>query len=216
MEYILFYIFSVIIIISAIKVIFNRKPVESVLYLVLVFCNATGLLILLEVEYLALLFIVVYVGAIAVLFLFVVMILNITAEETIKTIETYSEYYQYIPFLFFLSLIIISGLYIIISQNFLTTQTIVFDFQIYTNWIHLLDAKQTTNIEIIGHTLYTYFVYYFLICGFILLVALLSTISLTLQVKPTLENNITYLKKQKVYQQISRNPLHAIFIIQLK
>jgi NADH-quinone oxidoreductase subunit J len=80
-EALLFYIFSSIAIISGVMVISSRNPMHSVLFLVLVFCNAAGLLLLLETEFLAMLLLVVYVGAIAVLFLFVVMMLNIRLTE---------------------------------------------------------------------------------------------------------------------------------------
>ena len=75
MENFLFYLFSALAIFSAVQVIWSRNPVQSVLYLVLVFINAAGLLLLLEVEFMAMLFLIVYVGAIAILFLFVVMML---------------------------------------------------------------------------------------------------------------------------------------------
>ena len=90
-ELALFYFFSGIALFSAIMVISARNPVHSVLFLILVFCNSAGLLILLEAEFLALLFIVVYVGAIAVLFLFVVMMLNV------KISEVQDEVLQYLP-----------------------------------------------------------------------------------------------------------------------
>ena len=88
-EVLLFYIFSAIAIISGSMVISARNPIHSVLFLVLVFCNAAGLLILLETEFLAMLFLVVYVGAIAVLFLFVVMMLNVRITELNESILRY-------------------------------------------------------------------------------------------------------------------------------
>jgi NADH-quinone oxidoreductase subunit J len=77
----LFYFFAGLTLISSIMVIGSRNPVHSVLFLILAFCNSAGLLLLLEIEFLAMIFIVVYVGAIAVLFLFVVMMLNIKISE---------------------------------------------------------------------------------------------------------------------------------------
>ena len=88
-EILLFYIFSSIAIVSSLMLISARNPVHSVLFLVLVFCNAAGLLILLETEFLAMLFLVVYVGAIAVLFLFVVMMLNVRVTELNQSILRY-------------------------------------------------------------------------------------------------------------------------------
>ena len=88
-ETLFFYIFSSIALLSGIMVISSRNPMHSVLFLVLVFCNAAGLLILLETEFLAMLFLIVYVGAIAVLFLFVVMMLNIRVTELNESMLRY-------------------------------------------------------------------------------------------------------------------------------
>ena len=93
-EILLFYIFSSIAIVSSLMLISARNPVHSVLFLVLVFCNAAGLLILLETEFLAMLFLVVYVGAIAVLFLFVVMMLNVRVTELNQSILRYIPIFQ--------------------------------------------------------------------------------------------------------------------------
>ncbi len=89
-ELTLFYFFSGVALFSAIMVISARNPVHSVLFLILVFCNSAGLLILLEAEFLALIFIVVYVGAIAVLFLFVVMMLNVKITEMFLQVMSYT------------------------------------------------------------------------------------------------------------------------------
>ena len=90
-ESLLFYLFGAVTLLSAIMVISARNPVHSVLFLILSFCSSSGLLILLEAEFMAMIFIVVYVGAIAVLFLFVVMMLNIKISEVVE------EVYQYLP-----------------------------------------------------------------------------------------------------------------------
>ena len=91
-EILLFYIFSTLAVVSGGMLISARNPVHSVLFLVLVFCNAAGLLILLETEFLAMLFLVVYVGAIAVLFLFVVMMLNVRVTELSNLIVFHNDY----------------------------------------------------------------------------------------------------------------------------
>ena len=95
----LFYFFSFLMLLSSIMVIGAKNPIHSVLFLILVFCNATGLLILLEVEFLAMIFLVVYVGAIAVLFLFVVMMLNI------KVVELSENLFLYLPIGAFVAMI---------------------------------------------------------------------------------------------------------------
>jgi len=189
---------------SAIKVIINQKPVESVLYLVIVFCNAAILIVLLEAEFMALLFIIVYVGAIAVLFLFVVIMLNVK-EEKKKSQEAVSEYLQYLPFIFFTTLILYFEILLITNQEL---KKIGEASSEYVKWINVIDTNHTTNIELFGQVIYTYYVYYFLLCGIILLVALLATIALTLQVKVKGVE-----KKQKNFQQIARAPKNAIFIV---
>jgi len=204
MENFLFYVFSTLMLLSAIKVIINQKPVESVLYLVIVFCNAAILIVLLEAEFMALLFIIVYVGAIAVLFLFVVIMLNVK-EEKKKSQEAVSEYLQYLPFIFFTTLILYFEILLITNQEL---KKIGEASSEYVKWINVIDTNHTTNIELFGQVIYTYYVYYFLLCGIILLVALLATIALTLQVKVKGVE-----KKQKNFQQIARAPKNAIFIV---
>ena len=109
-EVFLFYIFSSLAIICGIMVISSRNPVFSVLFLVLVFCNAAGLLLLLETDFLAMLFLIVYVGAIAVLFLFVVMMLNVRITTLKESVLRYLPIGGLILFIFFFEVIsVING-----------------------------------------------------------------------------------------------------------
>jgi len=107
----LFYLFSSIALISGVLVISSRNPIHSVLFLILVFCNATGLLLLLEVEFLAMLFLMVYVGAIAVLFLFVVMMLNIRLTELNESIL------RYLPVGGFIGLIFLFEIFLVVESD---------------------------------------------------------------------------------------------------
>ena len=109
----LFFIFAFIILSCALMVIGSKNPIHSILYLVLVFCSSSGILLMLEVDFLAMMFIVVYVGAIAVLFLFVIMMLNI------KIIELNENLISYLPISAFLMIIFILEFFIFLDSNFL-------------------------------------------------------------------------------------------------
>ena len=180
----LFYIFSSIAIVSGIMVISSRNPMHSVLFLVLVFCNAAGLLILLEVEFLAMLFLVVYVGAIAVLFLFVVMMLNIRVTELNESVLRYIPIGGLILLIFLFEILsVINGdlvpffsskLFLFESDNIILNQDLNTVF-----WTNQIDP--TSNIEALGIVLYTYYVYAFIVASLILLVAMIGAILLTMR-----------------------------------
>lgn len=193
----LFYFFAGLTLISSIMVIGSRNPVHSVLFLILAFCNSAGLLLLLEIEFLAMIFIVVYVGAIAVLFLFVVMMLNI------KISEVQDEIYQYLPVGGLIGFIFLSEIFLILesdfvpllSQNLLSTD--------YNIWV--TNTESISNIATLGQVLYTTFAVFFLIAGLILLVAMIGAIVLTMQTRTTL-------RRQQIYQQTSRDFENAVFL----
>lgn len=204
-ELFFFYFFSSITLISAIMVIGSKNPIHSVLFLILVFFNITGLLILIHVEFLAITFLIVYVGAVAVLFLFVVMMLNI------KTIEINENIIKYLPiggtigliFFFELFLIINNGITLILN-DFRNTATNMYQ---YLNWF--LSIEKNTNIEAIGKLLYTNYASLFIISGLILLLAMLSAIVLTISTKPI----TTFNKKQSVYNQVTRDYKKSLYIM---
>ena len=184
----LFYILSGIALISSIMVISARNPVHSVLFLILAFFNAAGLLILMEMEFLSLIFIVVYVGAIAVLFLFVVMMLNV------KISEVEDEVLQYLPVGGTIGLIFLFLIFFIIEGDFVS-----FNGQansIYLDWFQQVDV--VSNIETLGQVLYTDYSVYFLLAGVILLVAMVGAIVLTMSTR-------TSLRRQLIFQQVSRD-----------
>ena len=184
----LFYILSGIALISSIMVISARNPVHSVLFLILAFFNAAGLLILMEMEFLSLIFIVVYVGAIAVLFLFVVMMLNV------KISEVEDEVLQYLPVGGTIGLIFLFLIFFIIEGDFVS-----FNGQansIYLDWFQQVDV--VSNIETLGQVLYTEYLVYFLLAGVILLVAMVGAIVLTMSTR-------TSLRRQLIFQQVSRD-----------
>ena len=184
----LFYLLAGIALISSIMVISARNPVHSVLFLILAFFNAAGLLILMEMEFLSLIFIVVYVGAIAVLFLFVVMMLNV------KISEVEDEVLQYLPVGGTIGLIFLFLIFFIIEGDFVS-----FNGQaniIYLDWFQQVDV--VSNIETLGQVLYTEYLVYFLLAGVIFLVAMVGAIVLTMSTR-------TSLRRQLIYQQVSRD-----------
>ena len=184
----LFYLLAGIALISSIMVISARNPVHSVLFLILAFFNAAGLLILMEMEFLSLIFIVVYVGAIAVLILFVVMMLNV------KISEVEDEVLQYLPVGGTIGLIFLFLIFFIIEGDFVS-----FNGQansIYLDWFQQVDV--VSNIETLGQVLYTEYLVYFLLAGVILLVAMVGAIVLTMSTR-------TSLRRQLIFQQVSRD-----------
>lgn len=192
----LFYLFSSLTLVSGVMVIQARNPVYSVLFLILVFFNAAGLLVLLGLDFFAMIFLVVYVGAIAVLFLFVVMMLNI------KIAEINEKRLRYLPiggvlgvlFLFEILLIVDNDLIPLLlynTSNFLEFQNISF-----INWSENLQT--VTNIQAIGNLVYTYYFYFFLMSSIILLIAMIGAIVLTMQ-------KGIGIKRQQVFLQNTRD-----------
>jgi len=165
------------------------------MFLVLVFLFSAGILFCLEVEFLALSFIIVYVGAIAVLFLFVVMMLDIKIGDNTLGYLNYGPIAYFITFLFVLEITIplIKG---VTAYPYSSSGT----EYVYINWFNQIDF--ITNLESIGQLLYTYYFVFFLMSGFILFVAMLGAIMLTLTLKKSV-------KKQIVYKQLSRHEENA-------
>ena len=180
-----FYIFSAVILLSSLMVISSRNPVHSVLFLILAFFNAAGLFVILHAEFLAMILIIVYVGAVAVLFLFVVMMLDF------KTSLDKSNILQYMPIGIFVGMVFISELIIVLINTKLELKNI----QILTN--PLSNFGNLTNTEAIGSILYTDYILYFQVSGIILLVAMVGSIVLTLRDREGV-------KRQSIPQQLNR------------
>jgi len=197
-ELTLFYFFSGVALFSAIMVISARNPVHSVLFLILVFCNSAGLLILLEAEFLALIFIVVYVGAIAVLFLFVVMMLNV------KITEIQDEVLQYLPIGGLIGIVFLLEIFLIIEGDFVSLINPNQDNAVYIDWFAQIDS--ISNIQTLGNVLYTDYVLFFLLAGVILLIAMVGAIVLTMSTRLSL-------RRQFIYQQVSRDFDNAVFLV---
>ena len=163
-----FYLFSSVAVLSALMVISAKNPVHSVLFLILSFVNAAGLFVLLGAEFLAMILVVVYVGAVAVLFLFVVMMLDI------NFIKLREGFLQYLPFGALLGIVLIVELGIL----FLTQNSSSLNLIEYSQFPVLTSQE---NTKLIGSVLYTKYFFLFQLSGLILLVAMIGSITLTLR-----------------------------------
>ena len=180
-----FYLFSAILLLSSLMVISTKNPVHSVLFLILAFLNAAGIFVILHAEYLAMILIIVYVGAVAVLFLFVVMMLDF------KTSLEKDNILQYMPIGLLIGLVFIAELVIVLINTRLDLSNI----QILSN--PLDNFSDQSNTEAIGSILYTNYVLYFQLSGVILLVAMVGSIVLTLRDREGV-------KRQIVSEQVDR------------
>ncbi|HEX3944462.1 MAG TPA: NADH-quinone oxidoreductase subunit J [Rhizomicrobium sp.] len=195
LQAIAFYLFSAVLIASAVMVIAGRNPVHSVLFLILAFFNAAALFVLLGAEFLAMILVIVYVGAVAVLFLFVVMMLDVDFAELKRGTL------QYVP----ISLVV--GGILLAELVFAGTA-----WRFAPGASHVLaSAKPThlTNTEALGRILYTDYVYYFQIAGLILLVAMIGAIVLTLRTRPGV-------RKQSVRAQVRRYASDTLVVVDVK
>ena len=162
-----FYIFAAVAVLSALMVISAKNPVHSVLFLILSFVNAAGLFVLLGAEFLAMILLIVYVGAVAVLFLFVVMMLDI------NFIKLREGFLQYLPFGALLGIVLLVELGILFLTESFSQMSLV-------EYSHNPVFIEKENTKQIGELLYTYYFYLFQISGIILLVAMIGSITLTL------------------------------------
>jgi len=182
------YLLEILGIISSIMVIGLKNPVHSVFSLILTFCISSCLLLTINVDFLAIIFIVVYVGAIAVLFLFVVMMLNI------KLVQFTESIIRYIPFGIILCIIFVNEIYFInLKFNLITN--------IQNQWIYYFNYSDT--IVLIGEILYTNFIHLFILAGLILLIAMIGTINITLY-------HASNVKRQNVSIQLGRDIIQTI------
>ena len=180
-----FYLFAGVCVASAMMVIVSRNPVHSVLYLILAFVNASGLFVLLGAEFLAMILIVVYVGAVAVLFLFVIMMLDVDFAELREGFLEYMPIGLVVGGIFLFELLLTVGFWVI---NPATTKSI-------TSAI----PANVSNTEALGLVLYTKYLHYFQLSGMVLLVAMIGAIVLTLRHKASV-------KRQDINVQNARNP----------
>lgn len=190
-----FYLFSIVAIASAVMVITARNPVHSVLYLILCFFNAAGLFILLGAEFLAMILVVVYVGAVAVLFLFVVMMLDVDFVQLREGMLNYLPVGAVIGLMVLVELALVFGTWSLSPDALRTVAAPV--------------TAGVSNTEALGELLYTKYVFYFQTAGLILLVAMIGAIVLTLRHKEGV-------KRQVISDQVARSPATAVAVIKVE
>jgi NADH-quinone oxidoreductase subunit J len=197
LQAIFFYLFAFIAVASAFMVIAARNPVHSVLFLILTFFNAAALFLLTGAEFLAMILLVVYVGAVAVLFLFVVMMLDVDFAELKKGALEYAPIGALVGIILAAELIIVLGGTVFAPKLGVTTAQ------------PIPDVATRSNTAALGDVLYTDYVLYFQIAGMVLLVAMIGAIVLTLRHKEGV-------KRQDISAQVARTPATAIEVIKVK
>ena len=192
-----FYLFSAVTIASALMVIAGRNPVHSVLFLILAFVNAAALFVMLGAEFLAMILIVVYVGAVAVLFLFVVMMLDVDFAQLRE------GFLQFLPVGALVGLILMAELIVVLGGFALAPETVA------GVAVRAPPPDAVPNVEAIGRVLYTDYIYFFQAAGMILLVAMIGAIVLTLRRRPGV-------RRQDISAQTARNPATGMAVVQVK
>jgi NADH-quinone oxidoreductase subunit J len=194
-EALCFYLFAGVTVASAVLVIASRNPVHSVLFLILAFFNSAALFLLMGAEFLALILVIVYVGAVAVLFLFVVMMLDI------NFVELREGFLQYLPIGALIGLILLVELILVFGA-----------WEFAPDVAQQLAAPiqpQVSNTAALGMLLYTRYVYAFQAAGMILLVAMIGAIVLTLRAREGV-------RRQKVAEQVSRRREETLEIVKVQ
>ena len=192
-----FYLFASVAVASAFMVIAARNPVHSVLFLILAFVNAAGLFLMLGAEFLAMILVVVYVGAVAVLFLFVVMMLDVDFVELRQGFLQYLPVGALVGIIFLVELVLVAGTWAT-SPGMMKAKD-----------APVVSAEQLTNTEAIGQVLYTTYIHYFQLAGIVLLVAMIGAIVLTLRHK-------VGVKRQDIGEQVGRRVVDSIEVVKVK
>ena len=193
-----FYLFATVLIASGVMVIASRNPVHSVLFLILAFFNAAGLFLLLGAEFLALILVIVYVGAVAVLFLFVVMMLDI------NFVELRHGFLQYLPIGFTIGVILAIEL-IFIFGAWAVAPNVVASIAAPLPQA----AAGVSNTQALGALLYTRYVYAFQAAGMVLLVAMIGAIVLTLRAREGV-------RRQRIAEQVGRRRQETLEIVKVR
>lgn len=192
-----FYLFAFVAVASGVMVISARNPVHSVLFLILAFFNSAGLFVLMGAEFLAMILVVVYVGAVAVLFLFVVMMLDINFAELRQ------GFLQYMPIGGIIGLILLIELFVIFGSWVVIPETAA------VGGVPIPPPAETSNTLALGRLLYTKYIYFFQAAGLILLVAMVGAIVLTLRQRPGV-------RKQRISDQLARRREDTIEIVKVE
>lgn len=195
MTEIIFYLFATILILSAGMVVVSRNPVHAVLYLVLAFFNAAGLFLLIGVEFVAFILVIVYVGAVAVLFLFVVMMLDINFADLRKGLG------RYLPIGATVGAVLLAQLVMLVMAWKTDPQLL--------SVVQTATPDAVDNTRAIGRLLYTDYFYAFQVSGLILLVAMIGAICLTLHHRKDV-------RRQDVKQQLDREIADVIAVVKVE
>ena len=196
-EALAFYMFAAITVASGVLVISVRNPVHSVLFLILAFFNSAGLFVLLGAEFLAMILVVVYVGAVAVLFMFVVMMLDI------NFVEMRQGFLQYLPIGGVIGLILLVELVVIVGGWHVSPEIA------QAGAAPMPDVASVTNTQALGQLLYTHYIYLFQAAGMVLLVAMVGAIVLTHRKRPGV-------KKQVIADQLARNASESVELVKVE
>jgi NADH-quinone oxidoreductase subunit J len=191
-----FYVFSAILVAAAVMVIAARNPVHSVLFLILGFFNAAGLFVLMGAEFLAMILVVVYVGAVAVLFLFVVMMLDVDFAALRTGVLRYLPIGALVGLVLLGELALIGGAWTFAPEAASATQ------------LPIPDPGQVTNTHALGLVLYTDYLYAFQVSGVILLVAMIGAIVLTLREREGV-------RRQSIARQVSRTREESVTLVKV-
>ena len=192
---IFFYLFAGTCVAAAFMVIASRNPVHSVLFLILAFVNAAGLFVLLGAEFLAMLLVVVYVGAVAVLFLFVVMMLDVDFAQFRQGFARYLPMGGVLAAVLLAEMIMVSAA--VGTRGAAAGQKV------------LAAPANLTNAEAIGRVLYTDYIYFFQAAGVVLLIAMIGAIVLTLHHRP-------YVRRQNIARQVARTRASGLAVVQIE
>ena len=188
-----FYLFAIMTVASAAMVITARNPVHSVLFLILAFFNSAALFLLMGAEFVAFILIIVYVGAVAVLFLFVVMMLDIDFARLREGFLNYLPIGALVGLILLIELLLVLGAWAIAPESELRVAAPAPQA-----------ASELTNTEALGRLIYTEYVYAFQVAGLILLVAMIGAIVLTLRTRPV--------RRQRIADQVNRRPEDVLVV----
>ncbi|MDF1790626.1 MAG: NADH-quinone oxidoreductase subunit J [Thalassobaculaceae bacterium] len=194
LQALVFYLFAFVAVASGVMVVTSRNPVHSVLFLILAFFNAAGLFVLMGAEFLAMILVVVYVGAVAVLFLFVVMMLDINFVELRQGFARYLPVGALIGLVLLAELVLIAGVWTFAPDVTASAAAPI--------------PEGVTNTEALGQVIYTQYVLAFQAAGMVLLVAMIGAIVLTLRHRPDV-------KRQSIDKQNLRRPEDVVEIVKV-
>lgn len=193
----IFYMFAGFTLLSAVMVVASKNPVHSVLFLIFAFFNVAGLFVLIGAEYIAMTLVIVYVGAVAVLFLFVVMMLNVNFEELREGFQKYLGLGLSVATIIFAELVLVMVWALNKPASVAGSEHPTAAF------------GDVTNTQQIGNVLYTYYLYPFQMAGIILLIAMIGAIVLTLRARPGV-------RKQTISAQLARTKEQSVQIVKVE